>query len=259
MIFELNYKLVSLSPLCPGSGSSMGAIHRQVLLDGSGYPLIKGSTVKGTMRYHLTKFFNSWAKEKKDAFQFSSPHNPPELYPPKLSPLLKKEPNKVKPDPIAAIFGTNQMPGQFLFSDARLDRNDYPDPTTHLRDTRTGTAIDRRFGIVRHNHLYNMELIPADTVFYGRIFGQGNRRAFFPDLDEKTPLCLIPLLLGLRLTTHIGGGKSRGLGACRFEPQELKIDQALLKMDDLSRIFQDQWEQFVTLFSMRWEEARDEV
>ena len=254
MIFELSYKLISRSPLCPGSGSSMGAVHKQVLLDSKGYPLIKGSTVKGTIRYHLTRALQSWPTDRKEPFQFSSPHNPHDLYP---SPQSSSKP---KPDPIAAIFGTRQMPGQLFFSDARMDRDDGTDLNYFLQDTRTGTAIDRKLGVVRHNHLYTMELIPTETTFHGRIFGQGNTGAFFPDQDDKTPLCLVPLLLGLSLTTHIGGGKSRGLGACEFKPEELKIDNesplAIKNLSNSSSSLKDLWEQFIYFFPLRWDEEQ---
>lgn len=252
MIFELSYKLISLSPLCPGRGSSMGAIHRQVLLDSSGFPLIKGSTVKGTMRYHLTKVLKSWSSPRREVFQFSLPHYPHDLYPPSQSP------SKVKPDPIAAIFGTKQMPGQLFFSDARLDRESCPDPTYFPLDVRSCTAINRKLGVVRHNHLYTMELIPTGSIFRGRIFGQGNSGAFFPDIDEKDPLCLVPLLLGLRLITHIGGGKSRGLGACKFETEKLTVNHEPWDMKDLSSL-KDLWEQFINIFPLRWDEEQGRI
>lgn len=251
MIFELNYKLTALSPLCPGSGSSMGAVQKQVLLDGSGYPVIKGSTVKGTVRYHLTRFLKTLPGEQRNSFEFSSVH-----YPHDISPSQQKNPHE-KPDPIAIIFGTPQIPGRLFFSDARLDRQDYPDPSFCPLDTRTGTAIDRKLGVVRHNHLYTMELIPAGVTFRGRIFGRGHGEPFSINSDDNAPLFLVPLLMGLNLTTHIGGGKSRGLGACRLETETLYIDNKSQDTKNLSRL-QDLWEQFTVFFPMLWEEEQCE-
>lgn len=251
MIFELNYKLTALSPLCPGSGSSMGAVQRQVLLDRSGYPVIKGSTVKGTVRYHLTRFLKTLPEKQKNTFQFSSVHYPHDIFP------SHQDISQTRPDPIATIFGTPQIPGQLFFSDVRLDRQDYPDPSFCPLDTRTGTAIDRKLGVVRRYHLYTMELIPAGVTFHGRIFGRGHGELFLLDLDEKAPLFLVPLLMGLNLTTHIGGGKSRGLGACRFETETLYVDNELQDIKNLSKL-QDLWDQFIVFFPMRWEEEQCE-
>jgi CRISPR/Cas system CSM-associated protein Csm3 (group 7 of RAMP superfamily) len=250
MLFDLSYKLTALSPLCPGSGSSLGAVQRQVLLDSGGFPVIKGSTIKGTIRYHLTRFFQG--KGQGDAFQCSSPHHPHDQY-------LPDDGCQPKSDPIAAIFGTRQMPGRLFFHDARLIRGDQDDPASFPLDTRTCTAIDRRLGVVRKNHLFTMELIPAGSVFRGRISGRDISRVSSLELDDHdhTPIFLVPLLLGLRLTTHIGGGKSRGLGTCRFEPETVSINQEKWDIDDLSRL-QDLWEQFNIFFPLRWEEEQKE-
>jgi len=249
MIFELKYKLTALSPLFIGSGSAIGVVQKQVLLDSNGYPVIKGSTLKGTIRYHLTRFLKSLPEEQKEAFRFSSVHNPHDIF------SSHQDNFPQRPDPIAIIFGSPQIPGQLFFSDAKLNRQDYPDPSSFFTDTRTGTAIDRKLGVVRRNHLYTTELIPAGVIFRGRIFGRGQGGAFLSDLDNKAPLFLVPLLMGLRLTTHIGGGKSRGLGACRIETETLYIDDKLQDINKLPRL-QDLWEQFVELFPLRWEEEQ---
>ena len=249
MIFELNYKLTALSPSFPGSGSAIGAVQKQVFLDSNGYPVIKGSTLKGTIRYHLTRFLKSLPEEQKETFRFSSVHNPHDIFSSHQDNFPKR------PDPIAIIFGSPQIPGQLFFSDAKLNRQDYPDPHSFFTDTRTGTAIDRKLGVVRRNHLYTMELIPAGVIFRGRIFGRGRGGAFLLDLDNKAPLFLVPLLMGLSLTTHIGGGKSRGLGACRIETETLYVDDKLQDINKLSRL-RDLWEQFIELFPLRWEEEQ---
>lgn len=252
MIFELNYKLTALSPLFPGSGSAIGAVQKQVLLDSNGYPVIKGSTLKGTIRYHLTRFLKSLPEEQKKTFRFSSVHNPHDIF------SSHHDNFPQRPDPVAIIFGSPQIPGQLFFSNAKLNRQDYPDPSSFFTDMRTGTAIDRKLGVVRRNHLYTMELIPAGVVFQGRIFGRGQGGAFLLDSDNKAPLFLVPLLMGLSLTTHIGGGKSRGLGACQIKTETLIIDNKSYDKYDIEKLpnLRDLWEEFILLFHERWKEEQ---
>ena len=220
---QLRYEIEALTPLHIGTGYGLagvadaGALRR---LEGGrpGAVYLPGSSIKGRARYHL------------------------ELLAPSLQGVAGLAGFGQDPDhrdhpcrdgnlcPACNIFGSTAHEGPLFFSDALLatdddlamviegndDQGQEQVRRLYERQVRTNVMLSRRRGVAREQHLFTTEVAAPGLRFRGTIGGflpdQGRRLAVG---DGTAPLDLALLLLALRAITHLGGRKSRGLGACR--------------------------------------------
>ncbi len=171
-----------------GPGRTLPLLDRPIQVDGSGCPIIPGSLIRGRVRAHLERLLRARGRPvcRPPAPQNMCPHNQEVVG--KLAPTG---------DPYCLacrIFGSAWRDSGVVFSDFHLDGELQEFPT------RTGVGISRRLGTVQAERLFLTETAPPGLRFTGKAEGWLTR--------EEAGW----LLAAIRLVTHLGGGKSRGLG-----------------------------------------------
>ncbi|MDD3581423.1 MAG: RAMP superfamily CRISPR-associated protein [Desulfobacca sp.] len=190
-----------------GLGRGLGLDHTAVR-DAEGLPYIPASTLKGRLR--------SLCKRVALTLAATDP-----LYKNICQTLGNSEACKPaadnKPCVICQLFGSRFWPGALRFSDGRLSAEQrtelllrqrvHPgrfDPT--LAQARTQIRINRRRGGAEAKFLFCGETLPEPLAFTARI-------NIIADLDAPAEELLG---WGVRLLTHLGAQKSRGLGQCHL-------------------------------------------
>jgi CRISPR-associated RAMP protein (TIGR02581 family) len=108
------------------------------------------------------------------------------------------------------LFGSPWLAGRVYFADAfPLEPGELP---IEIRD---GVGIDRDSGTAREQLRYSYEALPATTRFAFRLEAE--------NLDDADEALLALALSELRRgAIRLGGGASRGLGACHLELQQVR-------------------------------------
>lgn len=201
---ELKLFITLLSQFHIGTGFGIGKfIDKGTIKDKLGAIYVPGSTIKGKAKYFGRQIANSLG----------------------LNYCSEEKPCKGNPCILCRTFGSPLHQGKFFFSDATLPEEvtrpiteeSEGNPAIPLRfflNTKTGTKIDRRYGTVQEDYLFTTETGMSGIVFATKIHGIGND-FIFPD-EGELPLELVFLLHSLKLITHVGGGKSQGLGYVRI-------------------------------------------
>jgi CRISPR/Cas system CSM-associated protein Csm3 (group 7 of RAMP superfamily) len=115
----------------------------------------------------------------------------------------------------ARLFGTGKQPGMLTFRYAHLDdtiaeaaRRLDDSARSALTHERTFVSLSRQRRVALAGRLFRIDIADADLVFTGSIRGQ---------LPGDAASDLTWLAAAMRLVTHLGGHKSRGLGRCRID------------------------------------------
>ncbi|ACX52116.1 protein of unknown function DUF324 [Ammonifex degensii KC4] len=185
-----------------GTGSPQLLVDRTVVLDKEGWPYLPASTVRGRLRACLERLLKT----------LNQPVcSPP--YPEFMCPQGYPEENYC---PACRLFGSPWRQGALYFRDFVLDPKPGEAEIAELRLIRTGIGIDRRRNTVEEERLFFTEVVsPSAGEKELRFVGE-------VELREDAPELLGWLLASLRLVTHVGGQKSRGLGRARIEVSEIK-------------------------------------
>ncbi|MFQ3611499.1 MAG: RAMP superfamily CRISPR-associated protein [Fimbriimonadales bacterium] len=160
-----------------GAGRSLLLIDRCVELDWEGKPYIPAYVVRGSARALLERL------------QGSSQCRPPD--PGRMCPL------GTELCLACQIFGGPAQQSRVFFEPLRLQ-----DEVPVVLDMRTGIGINRRLGTVEAGRLFFTETVPHEryATFVGSVSGWLEREQ------------LGWLIASLKLITHLGTDKSRGLG-----------------------------------------------
>jgi len=186
-----------------GPGHTLPLVDRSVEVDEMGLPFIPASSFRGRVRAHLERLLKAFGKP------VCTPPRPDLMCPHNPAVTQKGERFCLA----CRIFGSAWRLSPVIFSDLELVE-DYG-----LLEkgpwVRTGASIDRRLGTAEEQRLFAIEAVPPqvkDTalVFQGVIEGQLSRE----DLGW--------LVASLRMVTHLGGGKARGLGRVQVEIEEVQ-------------------------------------
>lgn len=216
-MIELAYEIQFKTPAHVGTGYGFaGFLDSVVVRDGQGHVYLPGSTIKGKTR--------AAARRLALGLQLDTPlceaGTPCRLL------------SDHAPCPVCRLFGSPQFPGQLHFDNVQLPEDyrrlleamDQQDPLTARRATtqrRTHVMLSRRRRAARPDHLFTNELIRHDLPLSGHIVGNVIDHE---GVDTATDTDLALLWGALRLVTHLGRARSRGLGRCAISVTSLHID-----------------------------------
>lgn len=201
---DLRLTVLLDSPLHIGVGyGHAGFLDAVMTTDAQGHPYIPGSSLKGRLRYYMAQ----------------------------IQPVLAPEEQMV-----TTLFGSKEEAGHLVFDNCALtpewaelvQDSLKSDLRTALARThaqvvsqrQTNVMLSRLRGIALERRLFSAESAPAHLSFRGHIHGQVNgdtTKAGYP-----VHLCL--LVAAIRACAHLGGRKSRGLGRCKVEIDDLVLD-----------------------------------
>ncbi|HIC92882.1 MAG TPA: hypothetical protein EYP09_01335 [Anaerolineae bacterium] len=189
-----------------GPGRTLPFLDRPIQLDYRGHPIIPGSLVRGRVRTYLERLLRVKGKPvcRPPMPQNMCPHN--QEVTEKLATIGECYCLACR------IFGSAWRESEVVFSDFHLDGE------LEGLSTRTGVGISRTLGTVQAERLFSTETAPFGLRFVGRAEGWLSR--------EEAGW----LVAAIKLVTHLGGDKSRGLGevkialvqAERWDPKEEK-------------------------------------
>ncbi len=189
------------SALHQGSGYGIaGILDRALLRDHTGMPYIPGSAIKGKFREAAIRILS--ATRSKDE---PDPCGVPGKEICKEGPFCA----------VCTIFGSPMRPGNAIFRDAYPADAEREVLREHLAggppswlpggtEVRSTTALDRRTGTARKEHLFSTEVLSPLVRFEGEVVGL---------LDAKAEKLLQHCSM---LITTFGGSSSRGLGHGRI-------------------------------------------
>jgi len=175
-----------------GPGRTLPLLDRPLQVDTSGRPFIPGSLIRGRVRAHLERLLKARGEPvcRPPTPQNMCPHN---------QEVVQKLAATGEPYCLACrIFGSAWRESGVVFSDFYLDGE------SQESSTRTGVGISRKLGTVQAERLFFTETAPSGIRFIGKAEGWLSR--------EEAGW----LVAALKLVSHLGGGKSRGLGEVRF-------------------------------------------
>ena len=174
-----------------GSGFGIpGSVDRQVLRDSRGIPYIPGKTLTGIIR-DAAEFI---AQVRGDRF--------------------KKLPSKLfgnQPETHGGAENEKAEEAKIGISSAELPKSvcDYivaNDLTSALFYVQPGIKIDSKTGCTEKDHLFSIEKVRRECVFYAEV-------TFFQELSDDEVKLLDDAIKAVR---HIGGKRRRGAGLCRL-------------------------------------------
>lgn len=187
-----------------GPGRTAALLDRSIELDLKGYPLIPASSIRGRLRVHLERLLKAWGEP------VCTPPSPEQMCPHYWQAGDAPESGYCF---ACRIFGSAWHPGGIMNSDLHLVDKKQFDPDL-LRAERVSVAIGRRLGIAQAGALLFTETTVRDIdeeplCFEGMMQGRLSR--------EEAGW----LLAGMRLVTHAGGSKARGLGEMNLSAVEV--------------------------------------
>jgi CRISPR/Cas system CSM-associated protein Csm3 (group 7 of RAMP superfamily) len=173
-----------------GVGRTVVLIDRCIERDAQGRALIPATSFKGRTRAHYERLLSALGYDLKGC----KPPNPA---------TMCNDPNDLCP--VCQLFGSPMQQGRIEFTDLVPDTS--AEPTTRI-----GIGVNRKLNTVAEGRLFFYEAAPAQpNRFRGQIRGWATETE-------------IALLLGaLKLITHFGGQKARGLGRAEVKPTALHI------------------------------------
>lgn len=224
-MIELRYTLELDSPLRVGTGIGLaGYLDNTIARNRQQQAIVPGSTIKGKSRAMVARLCQA----------LEIPVHTHEETAGCLA--------TANPCLLCRVFGAAQWPGGLHFSDAEL-HPDIKRVLEHLdeaaqnrgrpvhnarnfsRQIRTSIALDRRRHTVLRDRLFTHETVQSPAQFVGRISGHiDNMR---PDGAEA-----VLLAAALEAVTHLGGGRGRGTGRCRFAVTAILVNDTKIAMTD---------------------------
>lgn len=193
--FELEVEATLQSDLhVAGVGRTVALIDRCIERDARGRALIPATSFKGRTRAHYERLLRALGDDLNDC----KPPNP--------ATMCNDPANLCR---VCQLFGSPMQQGRIEFTDLVPDTT--PDTNTEPT-TRIGVGINRKLNTAEDKRLFFYEAAPAQpNCFRGQIRGWATETE-------------IALLLGaLKLITHFGGQKARGLGRAEVKPTALYI------------------------------------
>lgn len=220
-LLELSYEVKLETPLHCGSGFARGILDRAVVRDGFGDLYIPGSTIKGRMRHaaevlaqqlELHACLAPWPGDPAQKDQRGMCHGPS---------LCS----------VCLLFGAPSRGERLFFDDCKLVDDQRKTLFGQYVDTpqegrryfprfqtweRTQVMLDRQRRVAATAHLFTSEFGVRHLTFVGHITG------YLPDALPNTDVKPEAFLLAaMRLVESLGGDRSRGVGHCRLEPNQL--------------------------------------
>jgi len=223
---EVTFRIHAKSALHIGTGLGLAGIvdkrtARRLHPNDLRLVYIPGSSVKGRLRWHFTQL-------ARNLFGSKAVCGPDRHC-------------RATPCPCCILFGSEALEGQLVFHDATLTRewqnlacateNGYPLKLTEFFETehRVNISISRRRGVATEQRLFASEVASPELEFDAKV--SGDITGVLPSLKVNAvgmPAEIALLIIAARTVTHIGGGKSRGLGRCQIEAEEVRVDDAAL-------------------------------
>lgn len=215
-MLELTYELKFDTPVHVGAGYGFATfLDNVVVRDGQGHVYLPGSSLKGKARAAARRLTRGLSHTNQPC-SIDRPCN-----------LLRSA-----PCPICRLFGGRQFPGRVHFDNIQLPQS-YRTLLENMANThpllarqattqqRTHVMLNRRQRTARPDHLFTNELVNAHLPFIGQI--ASTAPAGLEDLA---------ILWGaLRLITHIGRARGRGLGRCTLTPTHLTLNNTPYNQD----------------------------
>lgn len=230
-MIELIYQLRFETPVHVGTGYGFASFLDSVVMrDRQGQVYLPGSSIKGKARAAARRLVHGLQV-------------PTELCP-AGTPCGRQ---KSEPCAVCRLFGSPQFPGQLFFDNVHLP-DDYRRLLTELKEQdrllarqattqrRTHVMLSRQRRASRPDHLYTNELVQADLPLGGHISGQvvGGQGQAVPASEND-----LALLWGaLRLVTHLGRARSRGLGRCTIHVVQMQINGSTCQETDCGQMLQ---------------------
>jgi len=215
-MIELIYHIHFYTPVHIGTGYGFaGFLDSVAIRDGQGHVYLPGSTVKGKARAAARRLAHGLGLGS----QICQADTPCGLA-------------RGAPCPVCRLFGSPQFPGQLHFDNVQLPEH-YRKLLTALAERdplaarravtkpRTGVMLSRRRRATRPEHLFTYELVRTDLPLSGRIVGEVIGREGWNGQDLREDLAL--LWSALKLVTHLGRARGRGLGRCFIEVTSVEV------------------------------------
>lgn len=215
-MIELTYQIRFKTPVHVGTGYGFaGFLDGVVVRDGQDHVYLPGSTIKGKTRAAARRLARGLGLGL---------HLCPAGTPCGLA--------RDAPCPVCRLFGSPQFPGQLHFDNVQLPET-YRDLLDYLAEQdrlaarrattqrRTNVMLSRRRRAARPDHLFTNELVRCDLLLSSRIVGEVIGREGQGAADLGGDLAL--LWGALRLVTHLGRARGRGLGRCAIEVESLQV------------------------------------
>lgn len=191
---HVSYRLAT-SYAVQGSGAYGSNVDQQVVRGPDGWPLVPASSWRGRTRAHLESLLRGLGVPvcyPPDPAQ-TCPHNP--------EVLARLDQHGRRFCPVCDLFGSPWFPSRIRFTDLTHPRHRRGTPPVAER---VNVAINRCLGSVEEQRLFSYETAggseEAARTLEGRVVG------------NVDPVQVGLLLAALRLPTHLGGKKARGLG-----------------------------------------------
>ncbi|OYT68640.1 MAG: hypothetical protein CFK48_10905 [Armatimonadetes bacterium CP1_7O] len=192
--FEIEVTVQPTSDLhIAGTGRGAVLIDRCIELDAEGRAYIPSTSFKGRVRAHYERLLSALGYDLKGC-KPPAPQN------------MCNDPSNLCP--VCALFGS---PVQ----QSRVEFTHLTQPETLSPTTRIGVGVNRQLNTVEQGRLFFYEAAPKPTshAFRGFIRGWAT--------DQEIAL----LIAAMRLITHFGGQKARGLGRVSVQATHVWIQQ----------------------------------
>jgi CRISPR/Cas system CSM-associated protein Csm3 (group 7 of RAMP superfamily) len=213
---DIHLTLLPESPLHIGTGyGHAGYLDAVMTTDARGYPYVPGSSLKGRLRYYLSRLL-------------------PALAPDANSDTLQ-----------TTLFGSKEHTGGLFFDNLHLTEKWAALVEEALADSsalglargnapvlsqrQTNVMLSRLRGVAMERRLFTVESAPAHLAFSGRIHGIVEDKVQIGGYPRT--VCLLVAAIGA--CTHLGGRKSRGLGRCHLQIDRLTLDGTAHNHDTL--------------------------
>lgn len=188
--FELEVKVELQSDLhISGVGRAVVLIDRCIERDAQGRPYIPSTSFKGRVRAHYERLMHALGYDMK------------KCKPPAPGAMCNDPANLC---PACALFGSPVQQSRVEFS--HLTPETAAEPTTRI-----GIGVNRRLNTVEQGRLFFYEAAPQGRVNTLK----GTVRGWATEAE------IAQLVAAMRLITHFGGQKARGLGRVRLEVERV--------------------------------------
>ena len=200
---DLPITIYMLSPLHIGTGCARGLVDRTVMRDGEGNVYLPGSSLKGRLRDACERLAGRYGLHVCHA--------------PRATDMCRIG----SPCLVCRVFGTPGRESGLIIDNGRLS-GEWAETVKRgfgQTESRTQVQISRARGVAAEGRLFTSEFAAEGLVFETRISGQMDVTLA---MDEPGLYCETLLLLGgVKMVETLGGGNSRGIGACRVELPEV--------------------------------------
>lgn len=192
--FEIEVKVTLESDLhIAGVGRAIALIDRCIERDAQRRPYIPSTSFKGRVRAHYERLMHALGYDLKGC------------KPPAPGNMCNDPAN---PCPVCALFGSPVQQSRVEFSP--LTPESAAEPTTRI-----GIGVNRKLNTVEEGRLFFYEAAPQrrTDAFQGTVRGWA------------TETEIAHLIAAMKLITHFGGQKARGLGRVRVEVQSVWLHE----------------------------------